>query len=51
MSTATIPLRKPHANASTRELRVGTFADGQRAVPVTLTYSAKVGSFGDAARD
>jgi hypothetical protein len=41
--------------ASTRDARarkptiqVGTFADGQRAVPLTATYSAEIGSFGDA---
>jgi len=26
-------------------LRLGTFAEGQRAVPVTVTYSPDVGSF------
>jgi hypothetical protein len=38
--------------ASTRDLRrrrltihVGTFADGLRAVPLTATYSAEIGSF------
>ena len=41
--------------ASTRDIRarrptihIGTFADGQRAVPLTATYSAEIGSFGDA---
>ena len=29
-------------------VRVGTFADGQRAAPLIATYSAQVGSFGDA---
>ena len=31
-------------------LHVGTFADGQRASPVTVIYSADVGSFGNAGR-
>jgi hypothetical protein len=31
-------------------LRLGTFADGQRAVPVRVTYSPEVGSFGQAER-
>jgi hypothetical protein len=42
-----------HSNASARARRdaeqtiqLGTFADGQRAAPVTVTYSAEVGSFG-----
>jgi hypothetical protein len=39
-------------NPSTRRLTidVGTFADGQRAVPLTATYSAEIGSFSDAQR-
>ena len=42
-----------HTTASTRgvperahTLRLGTFADGQRAVPVRVTYSPELGSFG-----
>jgi hypothetical protein len=31
-------------------LRLGTFADGQRAVPVRVTYSPEVGSFGHVER-
>ena len=41
--------------ASTRETRerkltlhIGTFADGQRTVPLDATYTANVGSFADA---
>jgi hypothetical protein len=30
----------------THTLRLGTFADGQRAAPVRVTYSPEVGSFG-----
>ena len=30
----------------TQTLRLGTFADGQRAVRVRVTYSPDVGSFG-----
>jgi hypothetical protein len=30
----------------TQALRLGTFADGQRAVRVRVTYSPDVGSFG-----
>jgi hypothetical protein len=53
----TIATRRPQTQtvASTRETRgrkptihVGTFADGQRAVQLTATYSAEIGSFGDA---
>jgi hypothetical protein len=46
-----------HTTASTRgvperteTLRLGTFADGQRAVPVRVTYSPEVGSFGHVER-
>jgi hypothetical protein len=31
-------------------IRLGTFADGQRDVPVTVTYSPEVGSFGNVER-
>jgi hypothetical protein len=34
----------------TQTLRLGTFADGQRAVPVRVTYSPEVGSFGHVER-
>ncbi|HUA69953.1 MAG TPA: hypothetical protein VMA96_02690 [Solirubrobacteraceae bacterium] len=34
----------------TKTLRLGTFADGQRAVPVRVTYSPEVGSFGHVER-
>jgi hypothetical protein len=53
----TIATLRPQAQtvASTRDTRprkptihVGTFADGQRAEPLTATYSAEIGSFGDA---
>ncbi len=46
MNTTATHLPKPHADESTHERRVGTFADGQRAAPVTVTYSADIGSFG-----
>jgi hypothetical protein len=51
--STTIDPASPNTNASTHERRernqivnIGTFADGQRAEPVTVTYSTKVGSFG-----
>ena len=50
MSNTAMHLPKPHADESTHERRVGTFADGQRAVPVIVTCSAEVGSFGGRAR-
>jgi hypothetical protein len=50
MSTIATPLPESHTNAASRERRVGTFADGQRAVPVTVAYSAEVGSFAGQAR-
>jgi hypothetical protein len=34
----------------TQALRLGTFADGQRALPVRVTYSPEVGSFGHVER-
>jgi hypothetical protein len=34
----------------TKSLRLGTFADGQRVVPVRVTYSPEVGSFGHVER-
>jgi hypothetical protein len=47
------PTRDTEASThETRErnlaLRIGTFADGQRTVPLDVTYSANVGSFADA---
>jgi hypothetical protein len=55
MRTTTTHFLTPQTNASTRDrertLQVGTFADGQRGVPVTVTYSAEVGSFGRAGRE
>jgi hypothetical protein len=50
MSSTAMPLPKPPTNGAARERRVGTFADGQRAAPVTVAYSAKVGSFGGPAQ-
>jgi hypothetical protein len=38
------------ARARKQTLHLGTFADGQRAAPVTVTYSAAVGSFGHVRR-
>jgi hypothetical protein len=53
MTATTMNLAQPHADVPTRErrdskptLHLGTFADGQRAVPVMVTYSATIGSFG-----
>jgi hypothetical protein len=58
VSTTMIDPASEHMPASTHERRerkqavhLGTFADGQRAVPVTVTYSAEVGSFGGVSRD
>jgi hypothetical protein len=52
MTTAThIP--QPHTDQrreSKHTLHLGTFADGQRAVPVIVTYSAAIGSFGGVER-
>jgi len=57
MSTTTrhFPAQQPSTSTgSVRErkqtLHLGTFADGQRAIPVTVTYSPDVGSFGDVER-
>lgn len=33
-----------------RTVRVGTFADGQRALPLTVTYAPVVGTFADVDR-
>lgn len=58
MSTTMIHPASQTANASTHDRRerkqvvhLGTFADGQRAESVTVTYSAEVGSFGAAPRN
>jgi len=58
MSTTTMPFPPKQATVAThatpaanQPLRLGTFADGQRAVGVTVSYSPRVGSFADAARD
>jgi hypothetical protein len=55
--TTTTQLRNPHTKASPRSTRtrkqtlhLGTFADGQRAAPLTVTYSVAVGSFGHVRR-
>ncbi|MBV9001510.1 MAG: hypothetical protein JO304_20800 [Solirubrobacterales bacterium] len=57
MSTTTLDFPQNHATTSTRgtparhqPLRLGTFADGLRAVGIKVTYSASVGSFGDVER-
>ena len=42
-STRGVPERAP-------TLRLGTFADGQRAMPVRVTYSPDLGSFGHVER-
>jgi len=53
MSTTSLHFPEEQTPASTRgmpertqALRLGTFADGQRAVRVRVTYSPDVGSFG-----
>jgi hypothetical protein len=57
MSTATLHSPQQHATTSTRgtpernqPVRLGTFADGQRAVGMTVTYWPRIGSFGDVDR-
>jgi hypothetical protein len=57
MSTTTLDVLRKHATTSTRgtperhqPLRLGTFADGLRAVAMMVTYSPSVGSFGDVER-
>jgi hypothetical protein len=57
MSTTTLHLPREHPTTSTRgalernqPIRLGTFADGQRAVGVRVTYSPRTGSFGDIER-
>ena len=55
MSTASLPSPEQPTTTHggpgrTKTLRLGTFADGQRAVPVRVTYSPEVGSFGHVER-
>jgi hypothetical protein len=57
MTTTTMYLPQEHAATSTRgtpqrnqPMRLGTYADGQRAVSVAVTYSPTVGSWGDVER-
>jgi hypothetical protein len=57
MSTTTMYLPQEHKTTSTRgkpprnqPIRLGTYADGQRAVGVTVTYSPTLGSWGDVER-
>jgi hypothetical protein len=40
------PTSRRGLEESKHTVRLGTFADGQRAVPVTVVYSENVGSFG-----
>jgi hypothetical protein len=59
MSTTMMYLPREHATTSMRgtslsqrnqTIQLGTYADGQRAVRVTVTYSPRVGSWGDVER-
>jgi hypothetical protein len=57
MSTTTMQFPRHAPNTPTGSVRehkqtryLGTFAEGQRAVPVTVTYSPDVGSFASVAR-
>ncbi|MBV9415580.1 MAG: hypothetical protein JO363_11435 [Solirubrobacterales bacterium] len=57
MSTSTLHPPLEHPTTTTRgtpernqPIRLGTFADGQRDVDVTATYSPGVGSFGHVER-
>jgi hypothetical protein len=57
MSTTTMHFQRHQTNTSMSGVRehkqtlsLGTFAEGQRAVPVTVTYSPHVGSFGSVER-
>ena len=57
MRSTTLHLPRQHPPTSTRgtpernqTVRLGTFADGQRAVGVTVTYRPRIGSFGDVER-
>jgi hypothetical protein len=56
MSELTRQVSQPNASADrvlerTQTRHVGTFADGQRAVPLTVTYSDEIGSFGNTERN
>jgi hypothetical protein len=57
MSKTTMHFPRHHSNTPTGgaeeqkpTLYLGTFAEGQRAVPVTVTYSPDVGSFASVER-
>ena len=57
MTKTTMYLPREYAKTSTprtpqrsHPIRLGTYADGQRAVGVTVTYSPRVGSWGDVER-
>jgi hypothetical protein len=55
MTTRHFPRRQPNSSTARvpehkQELHLGTFAEGQRAVPVTVTYSPDVGSFASVER-
>jgi len=57
MTSTTLHSPQRHPTTSTRgkpernqPVRLGTFADGQRAVGVTVTYRPRIGSFGDVGR-
>ena len=58
MSTTTMYLPREDATTSMRgapernqPIRLGTFANGQRAVGVTVTYRPRIGSFGEVERN
>ena len=51
MDAHRIATRTPTASTDRhRTVRVGTFADGQRATALTVTYAPVVGSFADVDR-
>jgi hypothetical protein len=57
MTTTTkhFPRKQPNSPTArvpehAQPLHLGTFADGQRVVPVTVTYSPEVGSFASVER-
>ena len=57
MSTTTMYVPREHARTSMwgtqdriRPIRLGTYRDGQRAVAMTVTYTLRIGSFGDIER-
>ena len=54
--TTHLPRQQPNTSPSgapqhKRALHLGTFAEGQRAVPVTVTHSQDVGSFASVDRN